>query len=105
MKIRAKRTFKMEDVLRKHILELKPYKPIEPFEIVAERVGLRPEHIIKLDANENVYGPPPEVHTALQDLKYAHIYPDPESRQLRRKLSDWQGVPMENILVRGEEQD
>ena len=47
--------------LRSHLLKLAPYTPIEPFEILSAKLGRRPEEIVKLDANENPYGPPPEV--------------------------------------------
>jgi histidinol-phosphate aminotransferase len=32
-------------------------------------------------------------------LPYAHIYPDPESRELRQALASYHGVPAENLLV------
>jgi len=38
--------------LRPHLLKLAPYTPIEPFEILSQRFGRKPEDIIKLDANE-----------------------------------------------------
>ena len=47
--------------LRPHLLSLAPYTPIEPFEILSARLGRSTDDIIKLDANENPYGPPPEV--------------------------------------------
>lgn len=96
---RALQSFRIEQTLRKHIVQLKPYTPIEPFEIVAERIGKPIECIIKLDANENLYGPPPEVLEALGSMKFAHIYPDPESRQLREKLAIWTGVPKEHLMA------
>jgi histidinol-phosphate aminotransferase len=80
-------------------LELAPYKPILPLEVLSEQLGIEIEKIVKLDANENPYGPPEDVYEALATLQYPHIYPDPESRRLRKKLSDDCGVPMENILV------
>jgi histidinol-phosphate aminotransferase len=78
---------------------LPPYTPIEPFEVVSTRLGLPVEDIIKLDANENPYGPSPLVRQALAQLDFPHIYPDPESRILRDALSQFTGVPKENLLV------
>jgi histidinol-phosphate/aromatic aminotransferase/cobyric acid decarboxylase-like protein len=53
-----------------------------------------------LDANENPYGPPPEVAQALGSLSFPNVYPDSESRALRKQLAKLNGTPMENILVR-----
>ncbi len=70
-----------------HITSLPPYTPIEPFEVLSARVERKPEDIIKLDANENPYGMSPRAREALANLAYGHIYPDPESRALRRRGS------------------
>jgi|AntAceMinimDraft_1070359.scaffolds.fasta_scaffold105209_1 histidinol-phosphate aminotransferase len=51
--------------VRKHIVELASYTPIVPFEVLSEQLGRAPEDIVKLDANENPYGPPPGIHRAL----------------------------------------
>lgn len=85
--------------LPSHIQNLPPYTPIEPFEVLSERVGRSPEQIIKLDANENPYGMSPRAHEALAHLAYGHIYPDPESRALRTALSRFTGAPTENLLA------
>lgn len=84
--------------LPQHIASLPPYTPIEPFEVLSQRVGRRPEDIIKLDANENPYGMSPRAREALANLAYGHIYPDPESRALRTALSRFTGAPAENLL-------
>lgn len=89
-----------KDIIRPHLRELSAYKPIEPFEVLSAKLGRRPEDIVKLDANENPYGPPPEVLEALGGMKFPNIYPDPESRALRKGLAEWHGVPMEHLLVR-----
>ncbi len=81
-----------------HIANLPPYTPIEPFEVLSQKVGRRPEDIIKLDANENPYGMSPRAREALASLAYGHIYPDPESRALRAALSRFTGAPAENLL-------
>lgn len=85
--------------IREHIEILPPYTPIEPFEVLSARLGRPPEEIIKLDANENPYGPLPAVRQALADLPFLHIYPDPESRALRKAIAEFVNVPMENILA------
>lgn len=54
---------------------------------------------MKLDANENPYGPPPEVLEALGSMEFPNIYPDPESRRLRAALAEDTGLGAEHILV------
>ena len=53
---------------------------------------------VRLDSNENPYGPHPAVRAALSEHPFLHIYPDPEQRELRAALSEYVGVPAENIL-------
>lgn len=76
-----------------------PYTPIEPLEVLSERLGIAVERIVKLDANENPYGPSPKARQALAQLPYAHIYPDPESRALRAALAEFTGIPAEYLLA------
>lgn len=87
------------DLIRPDIAAMEPYAPIHPFEVLAGRLGRAPESIIKLDANENPYGPSPRVLSALAALPYPHIYPDPESRALRAALSSFVGLPEEVLLA------
>jgi histidinol-phosphate aminotransferase len=85
--------------LPQHILNLPPYTPIEPFEVLSARYGRGPEEIIKLDANENPYGISPRVRKALAEMQFPHVYPDPESRALRQALAAFTGAPAENLLA------
>jgi histidinol-phosphate aminotransferase len=85
--------------IRKHLESLPPYTPIEPFEVLSSRIGRDPSQIVKLDANENPYGPLPVVREALGKLDFPHIYPDPESRALRKSLSKFTGVDEECFLA------
>ncbi len=84
---------------RPHLDALPPYQPVQPFEVRAAQLGRAPEEIVKLDANENPYGPSPLARRALADLRYAHIYPDPESRALRAALAAFTRVPAEHLLA------
>jgi len=85
--------------IRAHLESLPPYIPIEPFEVLSARIGRDPSLIVKLDANENPYGPLPAVREALGKLEFPHIYPDPESRALRSSLEIFTGVPAEYLLA------
>jgi len=87
------------ELIRGDIATMEPYTPIFPFEVLAARLGRRPDEIIKLDANENPYGPSPKVREALAELAYINIYPDPESRALREALADLVGVPVDLLLA------
>ena len=80
--------FDVDALIRPDLATLKPYTPILPFEVLSQQLGRQPEEIIKLDANENPYGPSPLVAEALAEAPYLHIYPDPESRELRTALAD-----------------
>jgi len=91
--------FKAAQLVRAHVHRLAAYEPILPFEVLSAQLGLPPERIVKLDANENPYGPLPVVAEALAELPYAHIYPDPECRELRQALATYYKVPVENLLA------
>ncbi|KAL6007720.1 hypothetical protein ACLOJK_033221 [Asimina triloba] len=124
----SKDRLKGEDFILPHLRKLSPYQPILPFEVrtnfppssficvavtneeeevLSARLGRKPEDIIKLDANENPYGPPPEascysssfVAEALGSLKFPYVYPDPESRRLRTALAEDSGLGSEYILA------
>jgi histidinol-phosphate aminotransferase len=75
------------------------YEPILPFEVLSEQLGRPVGQIIKLDANENPYGPLPQVQEALAALRGTNIYPDPESRELRQALTAYHDVPQENLMA------
>ncbi len=85
--------------IRSHLESLPPYTPIEPFEVLSARLGRTPDQIVKLDANENPYGPLPVVREALGKMDFPHIYPDPQSRALRKSLEEFTGIPAEYLLA------
>ncbi|CAN6445274.1 unnamed protein product [Victoria cruziana] len=88
-----------DSFIRPHLKRLSSYQPILPFEVLSSHLGRKPEDIIKLDANENPYGPPPEVLEALATMKFPYIYPDPESRRLCAALSEDSGLDADYILA------
>ena len=91
--------FDPDSFIRPDIASLRPYTPIVPFEVLSKQLKRQPDDIVKLDANENPYGPSPLVAQALAEAPYLHIYPDPESRELRTALADYTGLKSDYILV------
>lgn len=88
-----------DKLLRPDIREMEPYTPIVPFEVLSARLGRDPADIVKLDANENPYGPSPRALGALAAGRYYHIYPDPEASALREAISVYAGVSKEILLA------
>jgi histidinol-phosphate aminotransferase len=89
----------IERLLRPELATMQPYVPIHPFEVVSQRLGRAPEQIVKLDANENPYGPSPKAVEAMAGYPWLHIYPDPQSSELRAALAEHIAIPAERILA------
>jgi histidinol-phosphate aminotransferase len=87
------------DLLRPELRGHVEYEPIEPVDVLAERLGVPVERIVKLDGNENLYGPSPRVRRALAEHDGYHIYPDPDQRRVRAALAEYTGVPAEHIVA------
>jgi len=90
---------KTTNFIRPHLKSLKPYEPIDPIEVLAERAGIAPEKVIKLDGNENPYGCSPRVQRALGKSNSLHIYPDPLNREIRQVLEGYTGFGSEYLAA------
>ena len=88
-----------QNLVRPDITDMAPYTPIVPFAVLSEQLGIAAEHIVKLDANENPYGPSPAIYQALANEKDYHIYPDPDSTSLRQALSCYTGIDAAHIIA------
>jgi histidinol-phosphate aminotransferase len=88
----------VEELISPHLRRMQPYVPIAPFDVLSKRLGVPREQIVKLDANENPYGPSPRALQAMAAADTLHIYPDPEQTALREAIAAYIGVPMQHIL-------
>jgi len=79
-----------------HLKELQPYEPPD-LEAVAARAGLKVEQLIRLDANENPFGPSLRVMRALAEFTEYHFYPD--YRPLREAVASYAGVAPEQVVL------
>jgi len=85
-------------LIRSDIGKLEEYKPIKPLDILSEEIGIPINKLIKLDANENLHGPPIEVQQAIKEADL-HIYPDPSQIKLREALATFLSVRPDEIVA------
>lgn len=88
--------------VRPELLRMAHYEPVEPVEVAAARLGIPPERIVKLDGNENLYGPSPRALAALAALHPLHgynIYPDPDQLRVRAALAEYTGAAPDCIVA------
>jgi|GEM_PF-10156 len=85
--------------VREDFTSLPQYSPIQPLDVIAKEIGVPVDRLAKLDANENLYGPMPEVSRALENLEGMHIYPDPAQTYLRQDLAKYVGFTPEHVVA------
>lgn len=88
----------IESFISPHLRQMQPYTPIVPFEVLSKQLGRDPSEIVKLDANENLYGPSPRALEAIARCGALHIYPDPDQTALREAIADYINLPAAHIL-------
>ena len=86
-------------LVQPHLLSLAAYEAVDPPEVLAARAGVPEAQIVKLNGNENPYGPSPKVREALANLDRAHIYPDPRQAAMREAIASYVEVGAEHIVV------
>ena len=84
--------------LRSDFEELEAYTPVQPLDVLAAEIGLPVAQLVKLDANENLYGPHPAVREAVASADL-HIYPDPGQVALRGAIAEYVGVTAAQIVA------
>ena len=74
----------IEDLIKPHLRNVTSYDPVDPPEMLAEKAGIPIDQIIKLNGNENPYGPSGKVSEVVSNSA-VHVYPDPLQRKVRTK--------------------
>jgi len=91
-------TVRLKELLRPDIMAMEEYTPIVPFEVLSRQLGIPETEIVKLDANENPYGPAPSVYEALYNSRRYNIYPDPGQTLLREAIEPYIGLSQEHVV-------
>ncbi|MDP8233869.1 MAG: histidinol-phosphate transaminase [Candidatus Saelkia tenebricola] len=88
----------IENIVRKTIIDLKPYTPGKPIEEVKRELGL--DEVFKLASNENPVGPSPKaigaINTVLNNL---NRYPDASCFYLKEKLAKFWKLDIDNFII------
>jgi histidinol-phosphate aminotransferase len=87
---------KIESPAHPYLETLVPYKPPD-LEAVAARAGLRVGQLIRLDTNENPFGPAPQVAQALAACPDYGFYPN--DRPLRQAVACYAGVAPDRVVL------
>lgn len=88
----------IERFVRHDSAHLLHYTPVSSFETIAARYGYAVSDLIRLDSNENPYGPSPRARAALNEITIER-YPDSETRCLREALAKYSGVVPSGVVV------
>jgi len=76
---------------------IRAYPPGKPAEEVERELGRK---VIRLASNENPLGPSPKAQDAVRNyLSQMHYFPDGAGSILRRKLAEFDGLSMEEIIL------
>src|SRR5579863_2362929 len=84
---------RFSDLVVRHARELAGYFPAPP-------AAANDPQLIKLDSNENPFGPSPRAVMAMQSaLSAANFYPDDNCLELRARLAAHHEVALDQVLV------
>ena len=93
-----------KNLVRKGILDLRPYIPGKPIEEVKRELGLK--EVIKLASNETLVGPSPLAIEAIKhEIENIYLYPEGSSRLFREKIAHRLNIDKEMIIVANGEDD
>jgi len=87
----------IERRIRPELISLGGYSPHKSPDTLEDRIPK--ERVIKLDANENLYGCSPRVKQALAEYNYWSTYPDAGQTKLRQQLQEYAGIGADHIVA------
>ncbi len=89
----------LNKLLLPHIRGLERYQGVVSMDSMASQSGVPADKVIRLNGNENPFGPSPKALHALGAFRNYNHYPDQDQQRLRQVLSDYVGFPPDRIVV------
>ncbi len=88
----------MKHLVRKHVLDIKPYIAGKPIEETKRHLGLK--RVVKLASNENPFGASPKAISAMKRcLSGINRYPDSQGYYLKKRLARHFKLEPENFVL------
>lgn len=88
----------VNDLARRNVLEIEPYKPGKPISEVARELGLK--QVIKMASNESPLGPSIKAQEAIRrGIRELSLYPEGSGIRLRKAIAEYWKVKPENIIL------
>jgi histidinol-phosphate aminotransferase len=78
---------------------LPEYAALEDLDVLAVQYGVDPADVLKLDGNENPWGPSPKTREALRSAYRAEWYADPAQQRLRAAIGARLGVSPDAVVA------
>ena len=78
------------------------YSPEQTNEAIAKKYGLKPESIVKLNYNENLFLPRDRQIALLKEVAEEcdlRIYPQDQEERLKEKIGEYLQVPTESVAI------
>jgi len=92
-------TFEPRAALRRALQTLPDYAALEDPDEIARQYGISPADVIKVDGNENPFGPSPKALEVLRNVAFpVHHYGDADQKALRGALARHLEVPADAIV-------
>ena len=89
----------LDKLMLPHIRSLDRYQGVASMDAMVSQSGVPADKVIRLNGNENPFGPSPKAVEALGAFQNYNHYPDQDQKKLRRVLSDYVGFPPDRIVV------
>ncbi|MCD6453226.1 MAG: histidinol-phosphate transaminase [Dehalococcoidales bacterium] len=85
--------------IKPHFIAFDGYSARKFPQTLSDKLGVPVDRVIKLDANENLYGCSPRVNQVLAGCSDINIYPDAGQTELRKLLQEYTGISANHIVV------
>lgn len=93
------RKINLNQYIRSDLVNNQSYSAGESAWDLAKRFDVSVDDLIKLNANENPYGPSPRARKAIAKAKFINYYPNGTYKKLRQSLARYTNIKPKNIVV------